>query len=394
MKINLEHKESIVRMISALLVAVLVTGCAAVEKYPSKRPVTAEAIHTIGKANVAVAENNQGVTKGWFMTDSSAAGAQYGLLGAIVTATMDAIINSGPEKRAKKAASEVYALYPPETLNSSLVAQLKLVASEAPASADGISFGDISTVQKIQNPAALDGVIEISTSYVLAEDASALRFTAHVVYQDKNLKYSTPYKFKGSVPTSELSGPVYANDFTYYSTQLPVPTLTDDLKDRLIAAIENTYRTESGELPSPSTQDGKAMAKELEAARDAKLTKDEVAIFLTREWLKDGGSMLRHEIENAHTFAARYIAKDLNFTAVPSVDGADELLETLPDNRTVRRIGGNSESGSYVSSPGDVSSFTTYGNVMAIAPVQLTKVQALKDRAKTEALKGKNKKKS
>jgi hypothetical protein len=369
----------------------MLSGCAALEPYPSKRPLTEEHIKSLGKVNEVLAENTDGVGKSWFMTDSSAAGAQYGLIGALVTATMDAIMNYGPQKRAAQSADAVAAVVPADELNTSFVAQLRSQAQVDGAAAGGISIGDVTTTQKILAPDAVQGVVEISTTYTLSEDASAFRFVSRATYQDAKLKYATPYKFKNSVPKSELSGPLYANTFTYHSAQLPIPTLTPERSQELIASIENGYKSETGAFPAPDSKEGKAMAKELEAARDDKLTKDEIAIFLTREWVKNKGALLRQEIESAHAFAAKYILLDLNSAAVPQLDGQDELVETSSNGRTVRRVGAGIEAGSYISSPANAAAFTTYGNAVAISRVQLEKRDALRDQARPAKNKGKSK---
>jgi hypothetical protein len=235
--------------------------------------------------------------------------------------------------------------------------------------------------QKVLAPKPVDDVVEVATSYTLSEDASAFRMIAHVTYQSSKLTYATPYTFKGAVPKGQLTGPLYTNTFTYQSAQLPIPTLTPDLKARLVASIQDSYKTDTGAAPAADSQDGKALAKELEAANDDKLTKDEIAIFLTRNWLSDGGALLKREIENAHGFVAKYLVQDLNSTAVPSVTGKDELVETAASGRTVRRVGAGPEAGSYASAPGSLVSFTTYGNASQISKSSADKLQKLSAQA-------------
>jgi hypothetical protein len=372
------------KLFPALLLASALLGCATVEPIPSKRPLTAQSIQEIGKVKVAAAENNRGVEKSWFMTDSSAAGAQYGLIGALVTGVMDAIMNAGPSRRAQQSANEIAALVPPDALNVSLVSALQGKVPAADAATTGIAISDVTTTQKVLAPKPADDVVEISTSYTLSEDASAFRFIANVRYQSSKLTYATPYTFKGAVPKDQLTGPLYVNTFTYQSEQLPIPALTPDLKDRLVASIQDSYKTDTGAPPAPDSQDGKALAKELEAARDEKLTKDEIAIFLTRNWLNDGGALLKREIENAHAFAAKYIVHDLNFIGVPSVTGQDELVDSVTGGRTVRRVGAGTEAGSYVSAPGNLTSFTTYGNASAISRASAEKIQKLSAQARAK----------
>jgi hypothetical protein len=365
----------------AVAAATLLSGCVAAQKHPNTRPMSAETIQAVGKAPVVVAEVNNGIEKSWYMVDSSAAAASYGLIGGLVSGIMDAIMNAGPSKRANKAANEIAELVPAEALTASLVQHLQSQVPAAEAPVNGASLASVTTVQKITSPAAADGALEITSTYTLSEDASAFRVIARASIQGKSLPYKTPYKFEKSVPKTELAGPVYRNTFTYHSAQLPVPTFTPELRDRLVANIEASYKDANGAPPAADSDDAKALAKELEKARDDELTKDEIAIFLAREWLKDNGAMLKREVEGAHAFIAKYVAQDLNSTTVPSFDGQEQLLDTA-NGRTVRRTGAGLEAGSYVSAPADMTSFTTYGNAIAIAKVHSEKISELSKQAK------------
>jgi hypothetical protein len=73
---------------------------------------------------------------------------------------------------------------------------------------------------------------------------------------------------------------------------------------------------------------------------------------------------------------------DLNYIGVPSITGTDELVETTAGGRTVRRVGAGIEAGSYASSPGSLTSFTTYGNASAISKISAEKIQKLSAQAK------------
>src|SRR3954462_7461140 len=304
------------KLFSVVAIAALLTGCVAAQDYPNTRPMSAETLRAVARTEVVVAENNNGIEKSWFMTDSSAAGAQYGLIGGLVTGVMDAIMNAGPSRRAGQAANEIAGLVPADALTTSLVWHLQSRVPEGEAT--GVSLKAVTARQKITAPEPADDALEISTSYTLSEDASAFRIVAHVALQGKDLPYHSPYHFEGAPPKSEQAGPVYRNTFTYHSAQLAIPTLTPELKARLGSSIQSSYRDANGAAPAADSQDAKAMAKELEAANDDKLTKDEIAIFLTREWLKDGGALLKREVEYAHAFIAKYLVQDLNSTSVPS----------------------------------------------------------------------------
>ena len=364
------------RIVVSALAALSLAACATAP-VPNARPLNADQIAAMGPTSLAITENNDGIGKTWFAQDSSAAGAGYGLIGALVVVAMDAMINSFPARRATKAAGEIAELVPVDSLNASLVERFRSQIGAEPSAA-GVVVSDVTTVQKISAPGVVDDAVEVSTSYVLSEDSSTLRVISTLTYQNPAIPYVTPYTFEGSPPNTELTGPTYRNTFTYYSQQLPVPTLTPELRERLIASVEDSARDEAGALPAEGSDAFKAMTRELEQARDENLTKGEIAIFLTREWIRENGVLLRSEIANAHSFIARHAVLDLNRTAVPSLEGQDEIVETLPDGRTVRRIGNGVMTGSYISSPSAVAGFTTYGNATSIAEVHSERIEALR----------------
>lgn len=369
------------RIVACALAALTLAACASVPPVPNARPLNAQHIEALGATPVVVAENNGGVMKSWFRQDSSAAAASQGLLGVLVGAAIDGIMNYAPSRRARGVADELAEVMPADVLNESLVRHFSdQIASGAPG--NGVVVSDVRTVQKLTSPGAADDALEVVTSYLLSEDATTLQVSVTLTYQNASIPYVTPYTFEGAPPKTELTGPLYRNTFTYSSRQLPVPVLTPELRERLIASIRANAMDETGAPPAEGSDAFKSMTKELEEANDDRLTKAEIAIFLAREWTRDNGALLRAEINNAHAFIAKYAVLDMNRTAIPSLNGVDELVETLPDGRTVRRIGPGVMAGSYVSLPGDVSDFVTYGNAAAIAEVNETRIRNIQEEAR------------
>lgn len=363
------------RIVVCALAALSLAACATQPPVPNARPLNASHIVALGPTAVTVSENNNGVGKSWLAQDSSAAGASQGMLGVLIAAAFDAMMNAGPARRAGQAADEVAEVVPVDALNASLVEHFRQAAAAAPAG-EGVSVSEVKLTQRRTAPLVINDNVEVGTNYLLSEDATTLQVVFNLSYANPALPYVTPYTFEKGPPKSELSGPLYRNTFTYYSRQLPVPVLTPELRERLIASIQDSARDESGALPAEGTDAFKAMNRELEEARDDKLTKAEISIFLTREWSKDNGALLRAEVEQAHAFIARYAVLDMNRTAVPSLTGVDEVVETMPDGRTIRRLGAGLMTGSYVSSPSEVMSFSTYGNSVAIAQVHRARAEA------------------
>lgn len=370
------------RILVCALGALSLAACATTP-VPNARPLNDGQIAAMGPTAVALSEDNHGVGKTWFAQDSSAAGASYGLIGAIVSATIDAIANSFPARRATRAANEIAEVMPVDALNASLADHFRrqIDADGGP----GVVVSDVTTVQRLTTPGVINDTVEVAAAYRLSEDATTLQVVVSLAYQNPEIPYVTPYTFEGSPPKGELTGPTYRNTFTYYSRQLPVPVLTPELRERLIASVRESARDETGALPAEGTDAFKAMTKEIEQASDDNLTKGEIAIFLTREWIKDNGALIRAEIDSAHALIARYTVIDLNRTAIPSLEGQDELVETLADGRTVRRIGAGVLAGSYVSSPSEVSSFTTYGNTMSIAQAHTERMEQIRSAARARS---------
>ncbi len=361
------------------LVALSLAACATVEPSPHARPLNAQHIETLGATSVVVTENNTGVMKSWFRQDSSAAAASQGLLGVLIGAAIDGIMNYTPSRRARAAANELAEVMPAEALNESLVQHF--TRQIAAGDQSGVVVSDVRTVQKLTEPGVVDDALEVTTSYLLSEDATTLQISVTLTYQNAAVPYATPYTFE-KVPETELTGPLYRNTFTYSSNQLPIPTLTPELRERLIASIRENALDEQGNPPAEGTDAFKAMNKELEEAANDTLTKAEISIFLAREWTRNNGALLRAEIDGAHAFIARYAVLDMNRTAIPSLTGVDELVETLPDGRTVRRVGPGYMAGSYVSLPGNVTDFVTYGNAAAIAEVNETRTRNIQEQAR------------
>ena len=359
--------------------AAILLGACATEPHPYKRPLSLEMAATLADTNVVLAENNYGVHATWFMTDSSAAGAQYGLIGALVTATMDAIINSGPSDAAQKLADQVAVVATVDKMNTDFREQIK-----ASAALDGhkVRFSDVTTAQKALAPKPAEDAIEVDIDYRLSEDATALKVTASAVYQRADLKYVTPYTFK-SVPEEELSGPLYRNTFVYESARLATPTLTPEIKQRWVDEIQKRYIEKTGKLPATRKDTGFGdMNNEIAEATNDTITKPESSSILVGAWTSNQGQFLFNELRAAHAYLGKYLLHDLNNPAVPSLTGKDEVVEQLADGRTVRMIGEGPLAGSYISTPGGLTTFTTYGNAVQTAKVHRDRLAALEEAAK------------
>ena len=339
-------------------VALVIAACETVPTVPTKHPMTELAKTQIGNPDVFLAANHVGIGATWFQSQSNGGGA--GLAGVLGAAIGDAIINAIPSSRATKIANEVSESIVADDLNSSLMNALN-VAKENDA--NGTSLNVISLVNGLDKSIDNEGKIAISVNYQLSEDASAFKVIATAEYENAEVPYVTPYTFEGKVPKSHIEGPAYSNSFVFNSSQFEQPVLTEALKVELVKSVEDSFRDEEGNLPTEGGE-FKKMQKNIKKAKDDKLTKPEISVFLIQNWLKNGGTPIKKEVEQAHQFIARYLVEDFNSTVIPDLDGEDKIVDTQSNGRVVKLVGQGPLSGSYVSEPGNVTSFTTYGNAV------------------------------
>jgi hypothetical protein len=333
--------------------------------YPEKRVLTPEQRQAMGPVDVVLVENLHGVRKGWDRTDTRQKGAEWGVIGEAVAASRDAVANFGPEQRARLAADRLDAIAPTEWLGSALAARLmepRMVLD--PGARVAVTVNRVS-IERVMTLDPLNGVVQIAASYLLTDDARTFCSSVYVRYTSDRMKYTTPYPYR-KVPAHELRGPVYQNTFVYRSRRIPVPPLTPELKTQLIADIQAHYRDAGGALPQADTKEGKALKKELELAGDAELSKNELSILLMAHWLENDGALLRSEIEKAHSFFVTHVMKDLNESAIPSFNGADETLEATEDH-VVLRLGSGRKAGYVISMPVGTSDVFDVGNGFEIA---------------------------
>lgn len=366
----------------------MATACA-VTPVASKRPLTEAGIEAVGETEFVVVENANGMVKGWFMQDSSAAGASQGLIGALVVATIDAIANAGPSRRAQRLANEISEHVTPDMLSASLTEKLEAQMGESDS---GVRVMKVTDREPFFEDEPRQDTVDIVHGYKFSEDGSTFQVVADVTYTSSTMPYETVYTFEKSVPKSELSGPLYRNAFVYNSVSVPVPVLSDEIKQDMVEAVKASYADPDGTLPVDGDDDYKKYTKEIEKAQDDDFTKSEASVLVTQTWLKNDAELLKQEISRAHDFIATMILADMNSTEIPSLNGQDEIMNREDDGRFVRKVGSTVESGWYTSNPGDDQSFVTYGNTFAIASDNRSLVRQRKSEAKQKRREAKKKK--
>lgn len=330
----------------------------------SKRPLSQDNISRIGETNFVVVEATSGITTTWFQQDSSIAGVPQGLIGTLVVTTIDAIANSGPAARAQRAADDIGEYVTPEMLSASLIHNIEAKIS---ASSNGVRVATVVERSSYIETEPRDDTVDIVHSYRFSEDGSTFQATFDVTYANAVIPYQTVYSFEGDAPKSERSGPLYRNSFVYHSISLPLPTLTNRTRAKLIDVVRARYVDEGGALPMAGDDNYEAYLKDLQNAEDDTLSEPEASVLMTQAWLANDAARLKAEIERAHQFIADALIADLNSTEIPSLTGIDKLMARDDDGRFVLRLGATTTAGRLVSFPRTGDSFATYGNAVAIA---------------------------
>jgi hypothetical protein len=188
---------------------------------PTARPLSQANIAAIGATRASVTGTQLGVAKSWFHTDVNGAGG--GLVGALVGAVAEGVMNAAPGGRARRQANEVAELITPEMLNESLAAKLRALAS---AQGGGVTISDVVVTQKVATPGELSDVLELTTTYTLSEDSSVLRVISVATYSNPAIPYRSPYRFAKTPPKSETTGPALPQHLHLLLDPLARPTLT------------------------------------------------------------------------------------------------------------------------------------------------------------------------
>jgi hypothetical protein len=136
-------------------------------------------------------------------------------------------------------------------LNESLAAKLRALAS---AQGGGVTISDVVVTQKVATPGELSDVLELTTTYTLSEDSSVLRVISVATYSNPAIPYRSPYRFAKTPPKSETTGPALPQHLHLLLDSLARPTLTPELKERLVASVQDSFRDAGGNLPAAGTK--------------------------------------------------------------------------------------------------------------------------------------------
>jgi hypothetical protein len=280
------------------LIALALLICAGCSTVPYKIPLSADTRAKVQSAEVYARTGEKGIGVQFQAQDSSAAGAQYGLNGALVTATIDAIANSGPAGVAEDAAQKLAAGYDPEQLHSELALALSTVLDAASLPGASATVTKLTPDQKLTlKDMRADNVLAVELSYALTQDFRSLHVAGVATVFSKTAAPKTPPK--GGEP-----GMVYRNRFEYWSAPLAAAPVRSQAEiDASVAAVEAKYAGAGKDKQA-------AYRAELAEAHNPNSAGAQ-ADYLVKQWLANNGAPLRNAIRSGTAEIVTLLATDL-----------------------------------------------------------------------------------
>jgi hypothetical protein len=302
------------------LVALTLLVCSGCSVVPYKIPLSADNRAKVQGSEVYARADDKGVGVQYLAQNSSAAGAPYGLIGALVTATIDSIANARPAGIAEDAADKLAPGYDPEDLHAELALALSTELRDAALPGASASVTKMAPDQKlVVTELRADNVLAVELSYALTQDLRALQV----------IGTATVFSKGAVAPKGGKPGMVYRNRFEYCSAPLPAPPLKSQGEiDAQVAAIEAKY---AGSAKDPA-QDAKRKSEIAEARNPNSLRAN--SEYMVQQWLAGNGGRLHEAIRSGTSAVVNLLAADL---ADPTnVD----VKAKLPAESVVRDTGG------------------------------------------------------
>jgi hypothetical protein len=318
--------------INALGMCLLLTGCAI---QPYKKPLPDAARTSFYDAGVYARADENGVGVQYFAQDSSAAGAGYGLVGALVTATIDAVANATPLSVAQNAADKVHGAMTASDLQTELELDLAQQVAQTP------DFGKVTVKVLPKEPKArralAQPLITMELSYALATDMRSLQVTV-----------LTEAYAKGVKGADKNTGLAYRNRFEYHSDVLPKPAgPTPERIEARAAEVKEKYKSK-GKL---SQQQTIQMKRELVRARE--VSPQELADEVVQQWVQNDYALLNAELRKGTSVVLDLWKRDFMDATMVDPNKQQPFKSVLDDhgNRVVARYNMGTFAGALTSEP-------------------------------------------
>lgn len=289
---------------AALLAAALsVSACAT----PYRQPLDQATSTKLASATVYTRADDRGVGVQYFAQDSSAAGAPYGLLGALVSAAVDAALNWGPMDIAQNGADKLAPTFKHDQVTADLTSTLQAELATMSLFNPSPAITPLDAERKWELSAFTeDALLLTSVEYTLTQDFRSLDVVLTATAFSREAAGPTQAKSKSKSKPNKDAGRVYRNRLEYHSQPLaPFQEKTQEEIDAEIAQIKAKYLTNRR-----NDRQLAAMRKEMQEARRKAPPGVKAEHYLT-QWLADDAALLRQELKAGVATVTDLLAMDL-----------------------------------------------------------------------------------
>jgi len=284
-----------------LVAAVSASACTVA---PYKHPLDQAASARLVQPAVYARADDRGIGVQYFAQDSSAAGAQYGLIGALVTATIDAIANSSPLKVAENGADSLAPKFNHAQVTSDFNDALQVQLVTHPSFGPALTVHPLDKERKWESAAFTEQAVLLTrVEYAVTQDFRSLDvvLTAEAFSRD-----AAAAATQGKKGAKADAGMIYRNRFEYFS--VPLPALAEKSPEQVeqeIAQIKAKY----GKV-KPASQTALNMKKEIDRARQPTPASEKAQHYLAL-WLADDAAFMRKELVTGLATVSELLVKDL-----------------------------------------------------------------------------------
>jgi hypothetical protein len=302
-----------------LTAAVTISACTVT---PYRQPLDQAATAKLSAATVYARADERGIGVQYLVQDSSAAGASYGLIGALVTATIDAIANAGPLEIAQSGADKLATSFNHGQATTEFTGALQSRLVTLPLFSATPAITPLHTECKWDVKSFAENLVLLTcVEYALTQDLRSLDVALTATLLSRDAAEQAKGKSKSA---QEAAARLYRNRLEYHSQPLALfaertPAEIDAEIAQITAKYPHARRNESDRI---------AMKKEIEQAKRA-APADKKAEYYLAQWLADDAALLRRELKSGLSTVTELLALDLQDPQPFDTKTAQGLKTTL-----------------------------------------------------------------
>lgn len=321
---------SFTKLFGSVLGLALLSACSV---SPYRVPLTEAARQSLDDVYVTTAIVQRELDIHVPIQDSSAATAQFGLIGALVGSAMDASINKSNvtegERRVAPVRESLVGYDFDALFKSSLDETLKMI--------DWMKVSDIAVKKSAFHPGQIVSlnnktIAIVDTNYRLDFDLNTLRVITTVEIYEKNaFSKMSRRAIRPDVP------PIYRNRFVYVSERaIDGKKTADQIAGLEVSARE--HRQKNIELGMKDSTVEKIFDREMKLA-SAPMSESQIMAAAAERWSRNDGELLRSTLSEAVSESMAMIKEDLQLpTPTAHRDKTNRHLETEVRSNERRRV--------------------------------------------------------